>query len=348
MAGYRNDVSAFFSAADAFLLTSREDPFPTVAIEAMSVGLPVLAFDGSGGMAEFLKEEGLGYVVPYCDAPAMAARLKAVAPRGRRSGDARKAQETVEKRFGFTPYVRDLLRLAMPELPSVSVAVPNFNYAHCLADRMYTIFDQTHPVEEVIVLDDASSDNSVEVIQRVAEERQRDVTLVINDVNSGSVFAQWRKAAETAQGEFLWIAEADDLSDPSFLSTMLQKLRADPAIEMGFCNSRSIDGAGAPVYPSYKAYFATLEPAALSRTEIFEGREFVRRFLSVKNTDPQRQLGLVATKVVVALPRSLPANCREFRMAGDWRLYVECLPRRERKSPMSRTPSMFTVATRKA
>ena len=83
MAGYRHDVSAFFSAADAFLLTSREDPFPTVAIEAMSVGLPVLAFDGSGGMAEFLKEEGLGYVVPYCDAPAMAARLKTMLQGGR-------------------------------------------------------------------------------------------------------------------------------------------------------------------------------------------------------------------------------------------------------------------------
>ncbi|MGA2794446.1 MAG: glycoside hydrolase family 99-like domain-containing protein, partial [Roseiarcus sp.] len=135
MAGYRNEVGAFFSAADAFLLTSREDPFPTVALEAMSVGLPVLAFDQSGGMAELLKEEALGYVVPYCDAPAMAARLKILLGEGVDREMCAKARETVEKRFAFTPYVRDLLRLSMPELASVSVAVPNFNYAHCLADR---------------------------------------------------------------------------------------------------------------------------------------------------------------------------------------------------------------------
>ena len=346
MAGYRHDVSAFFSAADAFLLTSREDPFPTVAIEAMSVGLPVLAFDGSGGMAEFLKEEGLGYVVPYCDAPAMAARLKTMLQGGADPEMRAKAQETVEKRFGFTPYVRDLLRLAMPALPSVSVAVPNFNYAHCLADRMYTIFDQTHPVEEVIVLDDASSDNSVEVIQRVAEERQRDVTLVINDVNSGSVFAQWRKAAETAQGEFVWIAEADDLCDPSFLSTMLQILHADPAIEMGFCDSRSIDGSGAPVYPSYKAYFATLEPGALSQTEVFDGPEFVRRFLSVKNTILNVSSVLWRRKSLLRCLEACRTELAQYRMAGDWRLYVECLAAPGAENRLCRGPPQCSPSPR--
>ena len=52
MVGYRNDVNAFFSAADAFTLTSREDPFPTVALEALAAGVPVVAFDGSGGIPE--------------------------------------------------------------------------------------------------------------------------------------------------------------------------------------------------------------------------------------------------------------------------------------------------------
>ena len=38
MAGYRDDMDAVFSAADAFALTSREDPFPTVVLEALSAG----------------------------------------------------------------------------------------------------------------------------------------------------------------------------------------------------------------------------------------------------------------------------------------------------------------------
>jgi glycosyltransferase involved in cell wall biosynthesis len=275
MVGYRSDVAAFFSAADALLLTSREDPFPTVALEAMGMGVPVIAFDRSGGIADFLREESLGLVVPYCDVPAMSAELRRLLAEGGDRVRQARAQETIAKRFGFPPYVRDLLRLALPDLPSVSVTVPNYNYAHCLAERLNTIFDQTHPVEEVIVLDDASPDNSVEIIEKVAEEGERDITLVLNDVNSGSVFAQWRKAAEMAQGDYIWIAEADDLSAPSFLATMLAAMHSDPAIEIGFCDSRSIDADGAPVYPSYKPYFATIEPAALSRDEVFGGEEFL-------------------------------------------------------------------------
>ena len=40
MAGYRDDMDAVFSAADAFALTSREDPFPTVVLEALALGCP--------------------------------------------------------------------------------------------------------------------------------------------------------------------------------------------------------------------------------------------------------------------------------------------------------------------
>ena len=64
----------------------------------------------------------------------------------------------------------------------------------------------------------------------------------------------------------------------------LQLMRSDPSIRSGFCDSRSIDANGAPVYSSYKPYFSSLEPNALTRTEVFRGTEFVTRFLSVKNT----------------------------------------------------------------
>jgi glycosyltransferase involved in cell wall biosynthesis len=323
MVGYRADVSAFFS--NAYALTSREDPFPTVALEAMAAGVPVVAFDESGGIPELLKESALGYVVPYCDVPAMAAKLDAVLAGPADKAMRLRAKQACDERFAFAPYVRDLMRLALPQLPRVSVIVPNFNYAHCLRDRLNTIFDQTHPVEEIVILDDASTDGSIAAIEDSAEERERDVTLVINEVNSGSVFSQWARGAEMASGEFVWIAEADDLSEPPFLSRMIALMRTDPAIRFGFCDSRSIDADGAPVYASYKPYFATLETNALTRTEIFKGAEFITRFLSVKNT-------ILNVSSVVwrrdALLAALAAGRRDlvqFRMAGDWRIYLECL-----------------------
>ena len=56
VAGFRSDMEAFYSAANVYALTSREDPFPTVALEAMGVGVPVVAFKGSGGIPEFYRQ----------------------------------------------------------------------------------------------------------------------------------------------------------------------------------------------------------------------------------------------------------------------------------------------------
>ncbi|RJF77783.1 glycoside hydrolase family 99-like domain-containing protein [Rhodopseudomonas palustris] len=324
-AGFRSDMQGLYSASDVYALTSREDPFPTVALEALSVGVPVVAFADSGGIPGLLIEERVGEVVPYCDVPAMAKAIQRLLQRPPSEAERARMESLVESRFLFPDYVRDLVRLAVPALPSVSVAVPNYNYAHCLPERLYTIFDQNHPVEEILVLDDCSVDDSVSVVSSLAEERERDLTIIVNEHNSGSVFAQWAKAAEMAKGEFLWIAEADDLSEPSFLSSLLALMQNDDRIAFGFTDSKSIDGEGQHVYESYKPYYASLEPGALSKTEVFDGRDFVRRFLGVKNTILNVSSVLWRREVLL---RALDA-CREdlkgLRMAGDWRIYLECL-----------------------
>jgi glycosyltransferase involved in cell wall biosynthesis len=59
--GHQSNVAAYFEAADLFLLTSREDPFPLVMLEAGLCGKPVVCFDHSGGAPEFVGDEA-GFV----------------------------------------------------------------------------------------------------------------------------------------------------------------------------------------------------------------------------------------------------------------------------------------------
>ena len=59
------EYNQIFEIAQGFVLTSREDPFPLVMIEAASHGLPIFSFN-SGGVIEFV-QEGMGKVVPNCD-----------------------------------------------------------------------------------------------------------------------------------------------------------------------------------------------------------------------------------------------------------------------------------------
>ncbi|MCI0354373.1 MAG: glycosyltransferase family 4 protein, partial [Acidobacteria bacterium] len=130
--GYRPDVDGFLAAADAYALTSREDPFPTVVHEALYAGLPIVLFDESGGMPDFLKRHKMGTVVPHADAAAMARALGTILQKGITDVERNKRRNFVETELNFDRYVESLLKLAMPELAKVSVAIPNYNYERYL------------------------------------------------------------------------------------------------------------------------------------------------------------------------------------------------------------------------
>lgn len=64
----------YFNSFDVFSLTSREDPFPLVCLEAASLGKPILCFNGAGGTPEFV-ENDCGFIVPYLDIEVMADKV---------------------------------------------------------------------------------------------------------------------------------------------------------------------------------------------------------------------------------------------------------------------------------
>lgn len=325
MTGYRQNVAPYLFAADAYALTSREDPFPTVIHEALSVGMPVFAFEGAGGMSSFLVQNEMGTVVPYGDVIAMAGAISAALRRPLKQEIILQRKAFVREKLDFSDYVNQLLKLALPQLASVSIAIPNYNYAKFMPERLGTVFQQNHPVHEVLVLDDCSTDESLNVIPQVATEWGRTITLLPNTVNSGSVFAQWRKAAEMAKGEFVWIAEADDLSDPTFLSTVIAAMQSDERIGLGFSDSRSINLDGSPLWDSYKGYYSQQEPGALSRSEIFEGVDFIRHYLAVRNLILNVSAVVWRRETLLRALEVCRDELKDFRMAGDWRLYIEAL-----------------------
>ncbi|MGC2805646.1 MAG: glycosyltransferase family 4 protein [Candidatus Acidiferrales bacterium] len=64
----------YLAAADVFVLTSREDPYPLVCLEAASLAKPIVCFADAGGMPEFV-ERDCGFIVPYLDIVAMGDRV---------------------------------------------------------------------------------------------------------------------------------------------------------------------------------------------------------------------------------------------------------------------------------
>ena len=83
----------------------------------------------------------------------------------------------------------------------VSVIIPNYNHARYLDERIQSVLNQTYQNFEVIILDDKSTDNSREVIEKY-RAHPKIVHIIYNEINSGSTFRQWEKRNREGKGRF--------------------------------------------------------------------------------------------------------------------------------------------------
>lgn len=123
--------------------------------------------------------------------------------------------------------------------------MPNYNHAAYLKERMDSILAQDYPDFEVILIDDASTDESVAVLNEYANNPHVK-KLIVNETNSGNPFAQWHRGLKEASGDYVWIAESDDVAEPTLLSRLMEALEEKEAT-LAFCHSQWIDADGQPI-----------------------------------------------------------------------------------------------------
>lgn len=127
--------------------------------------------------------------------------------------------------------------------PLVSVVIPNYNHAPFLKDRIESVLNQTYQHIEVIILDDCSSDYSKDIIDKYMYNPKVS-HIIFNEKNSGSTFKQWHKGFELAKGEYIWIAESDDVAHPDFLSKLLTAIDGDKEVVLAASGITLIDEQG--------------------------------------------------------------------------------------------------------
>jgi O-antigen biosynthesis protein len=320
--GWQTDTALYYCGADVFALTSREDPFPSVVLEAFAAGMPVVAFEGTGG-ALSLKETGCLFPVPDLDAGAFGGTLCRILNNSELRLDiGRRARTLVRTRFSFRRYVHDLLSFLPVPARRVSVVVPNYNYLRYLRERLASVAAQTLPPFETIVLDDASTDGSAEWLRRTLSEGCDDIRLIANASNSGSVFKQWLRGVEEATGDLVWIAEADDLAAPDFLATVTRAF-SESDVVLSYSQSTAIDEDGREIAPDYLEYVADLGVEHWCAPHIVEGRDEGREYLSVKNVIPNVSAVVFDRIALLQVLRAKDAVLTDYKVAGDWITYLE-------------------------
>lgn len=131
----------------------------------------------------------------------------------------------------------------MSDSVKVSVILPNFNHYDFLEQRIQSVLNQTYQDFEIILLDDASTDNS-RIILKNYLNHPKVTQLIYNEVNSGAVFKQWIKGFELAKGDYVWIAESDDYADPLFLETTIREFESNESLGMVFTDTNKVDSTG--------------------------------------------------------------------------------------------------------
>jgi glycosyltransferase involved in cell wall biosynthesis len=319
--GLQTDTELFYGGADVFALTSREDPFPSVVLEALDACLPVVGFEGAGGFVGLLNE-GCGRLVPKENAEAFASAVADLLEKsGERERLGLRGAELISRLFSFRHYIFDLLDFLGIGLARVSAIIPNYNYARYLPERLQSIVKQDYPIYEIIFLDDCSTDKSVEVAEKLLGECGIDYRILINEENSGSVFRQWRKGVEFASGTHIWLAEADDSCGEKLIDELLKGFRT-PGVVLSYCESQQIDELGTLLANNYLPYLSDIDARHWLTPFVLDGESEIVDFLSIKNTIPNVSAVLFSRSALKSvLENSFDEIC-SYRIAGDWLVYV--------------------------
>ena len=124
----------------------------------------------------------------------------------------------------------------------VSIVTPNYNCENYIIETIKSVQSQTYKNWELIIIDDASSDNSIHTIECFIENDTR-IQLIKLTQNSGPAVCR-NKGIEVSKGKFLTFIDSDDLWLPNFIETSITKIKESN----GF------------VFASYHRFDENLEP----------------------------------------------------------------------------------------
>ncbi len=177
----------------------------------------------------------------------------------------------------------------MPSRELVSVIVPAYNHARYVSECIGALADQTHQRLELLVADDASTDDTAECVAEALRrhgDRFERVRFTRHERNLGTA-GTLNALLPAARGRYVYLNASDDRSAPEAIATLAEILDRHPRTAMAVGDARVIDAHGDPVlwgprqvvarpgdaeaYGTFAAYFrATIRP------DLFEPRVFGR------------------------------------------------------------------------
>jgi glycosyltransferase involved in cell wall biosynthesis len=200
--------------------------------------------------------------------------------------------------------------------PKVSVIIPNFNHVAFLKERIESVLTQSYHNIEIIILDDYSNDGSQDLIKFYCDKYNFKIKAILNGINSGNVFLQWKKGIDDSDGELIWICESDDFCENDFLEIMVRNLE-DRSVNIAFGRIQFSDSKGNPQY-GLDDYREGAEPGIWHERVCRPAHKWFTSGFGVNNVIANVG-GCVWRRQ--ALPEMVWREAQTYTVLGDWFLF---------------------------
>ncbi|WP_210506509.1 glycosyltransferase family 2 protein [Naasia sp. SYSU D00057] len=130
--------------------------------------------------------------------------------------------------------------------PTITAVVVNYNYAQYVAGAISSVLHQSMPFDQVIVVDDGSTDGSMEVIRSAGTS-----VTVVEKPNGGPLSAVWA-ALPATDSDYIYVLDADDLAGSNLVATVTESLGTRPVkVQFQLQAMNSEGDRTESVFPSY-------------------------------------------------------------------------------------------------
>ena len=143
-----------------------------------------------------------------------------------------------------------------------SIIIPTYNRDYCILEAVNSVLNQTFVDFELIIVDDASSDNTIQVLQQIDDHR---VKIISNKKNKGQSVSR-NEGVDCANGRFIAFLDSDDFWSIEYLSTFYSKIIANPLIHCFYCWLNTENGVYKEWNLTGKIYKEALLAGELSST----------------------------------------------------------------------------------
>jgi glycosyltransferase involved in cell wall biosynthesis len=126
----------------------------------------------------------------------------------------------------------------------ISVVIPTYNGARFIRETLESVFAQTRLPEEVLVVDDASTDTTVQIVEEMASLVPLRVRVIRLERNSGGPATPINIGIQAAEGELIALLDQDDLMLPEKLAMQYEALERHPEVDLALSDYERFDAEG--------------------------------------------------------------------------------------------------------